>query len=995
MKRILTTLLFVCITALTYAQNTKVTLTVIDATTQEGIAGAVVGIAPAADPDNEELTRYGSSGYNGATTILGIKRGEYKVKISFLGYAEKIVDLKANAATVDLGKIALEEEATKIETVVKTVQAIRASQKGDTIAYNADAFKVANDADVEGLLKKMPGITVSNGSVEAQGETVKKILVDGKEFFGEDVSTALNSLPAQSVKSIEVFNKLSDNAEFSGVDDGESYKAINIITHENMRQGVFGKVYGGYGYQPEADEITNHHKYVAGGNVNFFHGSSRISLIGLLNNINQQNFSFEDILGVSGEGGGGGRGGGGMMVRPQNGIANVGSIGLNYTDSWGKRDKVKLQASYFYNQTRTRNLTELIKWYEAPLEELGTLEQDGHTDNKNYNHRLNARLDWRISDKQSLMSRTGLSFQQHNPFSRTNGLQIGPDPENPDNLYDIIRSGSEGDNGGFNVSEFLQYRLKLNNKGRLLTADARINIRDNENLSRSFSTQQTLMDENGVHYPLLRHLSNETVSDNTSVSASLNYSEPLSKTTQISLRYNFDYNTRKSIKQTTNYGDDATYTNGVIDELLSNRFQSDNTRHNIGPRFNWNKNGNVVVLSLEYQYSTLNGFIQSSKDVNVTRDYNNFTYFLMGNFNLNQQNSIRLFVRSNTNNPDIRQLNSILDVSNAQYVSRGNENLNPTYSHNVMFHYNHTNLEKGRTFMWMFMFNKSQNSIASSMYTGNNITNDMIPELAGSNRPIQYSTYENVEDGTMNLGTNLSYGLPLNFMKCNFNIMGGVHYSENPSLVNGQVNTASNIGYNARVVLGSNISENVDFTLSWNGGYNQAMNSLAEKGSRNEYFNHTATGTFKAVFLGGFTFTASASYVQYIGFTNNYNDDYTLINAYLGRKVFKNRLGEVMIGVNDLLNQNTAFSRTTGSGYTQNSWNSVIGRYFTVQFNYNLRVFGKKGSRVLSDYGIKDDNKNVSFGRSAVSGPGRGPGGMGGPGGMRGPGGFGGPGGHR
>ena len=169
MKRILTTLLFVCITALTYAQNTKVTLTVIDATTQEGIAGAVVGIAPAADPDNEELTRYGSSGYNGATTILGIKRGEYKVKISFLGYAEKIVDLKANAATVDLGKIALEEEATKIETVVKTVQAIRASQKGDTIAYNADAFKVANDADVEGLLKKMPGITVSNGSVEAQG----------------------------------------------------------------------------------------------------------------------------------------------------------------------------------------------------------------------------------------------------------------------------------------------------------------------------------------------------------------------------------------------------------------------------------------------------------------------------------------------------------------------------------------------------------------------------------------------------------------------------------------------------------------------------------------------------------------------------------------------------------------------------------------------------------------------------------------------------------
>ena len=976
MRRFLTTLLFICIATLSYAQSSKITLTVIDATTQEGVAGAVVAVAPAAEPDNEDKTKFFTSGFNGATTISGIKRGDYKVKISFLGYADKIVDLKANAATVDLGKVAIEEEATKIETVVKTVQAIRASQKGDTVAYNADAFKVANDADVEGLLKKMPGITVTDGQVEAQGETVKKILVDGKEFFGEDVYTALNSLPAQSVKSVEVFNKLSDNAEFSGVDDGESYKAINIITHENMRQGVFGKVYAGYGYQPEIDKITEHHKYMLGGNVNYFHGSSRISLIGLLNNINQQNFSFEDILGIDGDGGGG-------MRRPQRGLANVGSIGLNYSDSWGEKEKVKLQASYFYNQTRTRNLSELIKWYEAPLEELGTLEQEGHSDNRNYNHRLNARLDWRISDKQSLMSRTNLSFQQHDPFSRTDGLQIGPDPENPDNLYDIIRSGSDGDNGGYNFSEFLQYRLKLGKNGRFLTADARINHRDNNNESRSFSTQQTLVDKaTGEHYPLLRHLSNLSDSENTGVSASVNYTEPLGKTTQLSLRYNFNYNTRKSIRETTNYGNDDTYTNGVLDELLSNRFQSDNTRHNIGPRFNWNKGGNVLVLSLEYQYSTLNGFIQSSKDVNVTRDYNDFTYFLMGNFNINQQNSIRLFVRSNTSNPDIRQLNSILDVSNAQYVSRGNEKLHPTYSHNVMFHYNHTSLEKGRTFMWMMMFNKSKNTIASSMYTGNSITDDMIPELAGSNRPIQYSTYENVKDGTMNIGTNLSYGLPLNFMKCNFNISGGVHYSQSPSLVNGQVNTASNIGYNARVVLGSNISENIDFTLSWHGGYNQAKNSLASRGGANEYFNHSATGTFKAVFLGGFTFTASANYVQNIGFTNDYNTDYTLVNAYIGRKVFKSRLGEVMVGVNDLLNQNTAFSRTTGSGFTQNSWNSVIGRYFTAQFNYNLRVFGKKGSRVLSDYGIQEEGNR---GRGNFGGPGRGPGGFGGPG-MGGPG---------
>lgn len=220
----------------------------------------------------------------------------------------------------------------QIATVVKEAKALRTSQRGDTLSYNASAFKVATDADVEGLLKKMPGITITDGAVEAQGEEVQKIFVDGKEFFGEDVTTAIKSLPAEAVKSIEVFDKLSDAAEFSGMDDGEGYKAINIVTHENMRQGQFGKFYGGYGYEPDAQTGTSH-KYIIGGNANIFSGDSRVSVIGLFNNVNQQNFSFEDILGVSGSTGGGGprRGVGQYMVRPQPGVARVNAIGVNYS----------------------------------------------------------------------------------------------------------------------------------------------------------------------------------------------------------------------------------------------------------------------------------------------------------------------------------------------------------------------------------------------------------------------------------------------------------------------------------------------------------------------------------------------------------------------------------------------------------------------------------------------------------------------------------------
>ena len=962
MKRLFFTAIFALLSTALFAQRAgQISLTVVDEKTKEPVIGAVLEMAPTTDADDK---KHYTTDIDGKVTTPAKPYGKYNAVVSFLGYEDFKMEIQINAAKKNLGTIALKESTTQINTIVKEVQAIRASQKGDTVSYNAGAYKVANDADVEGLLKKMPGITISNGSVEAQGEAVQKVFVDGKEFFGDDVSTALNSLPAQAVKSIEVYNKLSDNAEFSGRDDGNSYKALNIVTHESMRQGAFGKLYAGYGYQPETDDITSANKYMMGGNVNYFTGAHRISAIGMLNNINQQNFSFEDILGVSGEGGGGG-GMNPFMTRPQRGVANVGAIGLNYTAAWGENDKVKLQASYFFNRTHTRNLSELTRWYEAPLADLGTLEQRGESDNQNYNHRFNARFDWRITENQSIMSRTNFSLQSYDPFSRTNGLQQG------DNLYNIIANGNEGDNGGYNFSEFLQYRLKLSEKGRMITVDGRVNYRDNNNESRSFSNQETIKNPDGTYSPYLRYLSNDSSSDNLGVGAAVNYSEPIAEFSQITMRYDFNYTGQNSDRNTFNYGNNSDYSNGILDPALSNRYTSDYTTHRVGPGFNYAKERNTFVVSLNYQYSTLNGQVEAVQTQPIKRAYNDFTYFMMGNLNINQQHSLRLFVFSNTNNPRINQLNSILDISNSQYVSNGNENLNPAYSHRVNFHYNFTNLEKGRTFMWMFSFNTTQDNISQCIYTGSNIPQNIIDEVGST--PIQYTTYDNVGSST-SIRTHINYGLPLNFMKCNLNLRGGVNYSKSPTMVNNQKNMASNMGYDAGVVLGSNISENIDFTLSWDGRYNQAENSLATGGGKNEYFNHSASGSIKTVFWKGFTFTASANYVQNIGYTNNYNDTYTLCNAYLGKKLFKNQLGEIMVGVNDIFNQNTSFARSTGSGYTENSWNSVIGRYFTVQFNYNLRVFGKKGSRNLEDYGIMEGGQGARRMGPPMGGPG-GPGG--------------------
>ena len=980
MKRTLLTTLLTLFAAAAFAQRGGVTATVVDADTGESVVGAVLTLTPVKTPEKKQ---YFTSAFKGAVSIPSLAYGEYSLSVAFLGYNNLDTTFRVSASKVSLGLLKL-KPGVQIETVVKEAKALRTSQKGDTVSYNAGAFKVVADADVEGLLKKMPGITVTDGTVEAQGETVKKVFVDGKEFFGEDVTTAIKSLPAEAVDRVEVYNKLSDAAEFSGMDDGEGYKALNIVTRPGMRQGQFGKLYAGFGYDADT-ETEDKFKYIAGGNANVFSGDSRISFIGLFNNVNQQNFSFEDILGVSG-GGGGRRGGmGNYMVRPQSGVASVNAIGVNYSDTWGKRNQVTFQGSYFFNNTNTENRSTVEKWYEAPMIP-DTLSTNGYSDTKGYNHRFNARLEWKISENQNLMIRPRFSYQSNDPWSRTTGWQYGA-PADGGSGYSRTDNFSDALRHGYNVGTSAVYRAKLGKNGRTITLDGSFSYSDNTNNSNSWSNiLATQPDRPAVdpvtgvwdpaNYTELRYLRNLAPSSSYSLRGSFTYTEPVAKYAQLSFQYRASYNSQERDKRSF-VTDDDTFTGGVLNPLLSNSYESGYLTQSVGPGFRFSKERNTFIANVYYQRSALDGQIVRDDAEKIKHAYNNMTYFMMGQLNINRENSLRLFVSSYTDSPSITDLQSVYDVSDAQNISHGNPNLKPTYSHRVNFHYTNSNVEKGRTFMWMFSMNTTLDYTAQHLVQRpGDITID-----GQAYSPNFYSTTENL-DGYWQLRTHLSYGLPIGFLKSNFNVMAGVIYTKTPSMLGGTVDAATgmisggerndtkNMGYDFRAVLGSNISENVDFTLSWNGTYNEATNSLNADKSKNRYFNHTAQGNLKVVFPLGFTFTASAAYSQYIGFTNDYSEDYLLCNVWLGKKVFKNKRGEVMVGVNDLFNQNRAFSRSTGSGYTQNSTNSVIGRYYMVQFNYNLRRFGKKGSRNIKDYdGVESSSGSRRMGPGGPGGP--------------------------
>src|SRR5688572_28049739 len=284
----------------------------LDLVDNKPLAGATVSLSSVKDSTQIRNTVADSTG---AFRFDGLSVDSFFLKVGFVGYDtyKQIVATTDSIPAADLGTLFIPKATKELGGVTVTSQAPPAQQKGDTLQLNANQFKVNPDATTEDLIKKMPGITVDkDGTVTAQGEQVRKITIDGRDFFGDDATAALRNLPSEVVDKIQVFDRLSDQAQFTGFDDGNSQKAINIVTKASMRNGQFGRVYAGYG----TDD-----RYAAGGNVTFFKGNRRISLVGMSNNINQQNFANEDLLGLTSSsnrgnrggnqrGGGGGRGGG-------------------------------------------------------------------------------------------------------------------------------------------------------------------------------------------------------------------------------------------------------------------------------------------------------------------------------------------------------------------------------------------------------------------------------------------------------------------------------------------------------------------------------------------------------------------------------------------------------------------------------------------------------------------------------------------------------------
>jgi hypothetical protein len=786
----------------------------------------------------------------------------------------------------------------------------------------------------------MPGITVDKaGTVTAHGEQVKKITVDGKEFFGDDASAALKNLPASVVDKIQVFDKLSDQAQLTGVDDGNSQKSINIITKAGIQNAQFGRMFAGIG---------NDKRYAAGGNVSFFKNDRRISIVGNFNNTNQQNFGSQDLLGISGNsnnnrggfsggGSGGGRGMGmggfgdqseSFTVGQSNGISSTNALGINYSDKWGS--KATIAGSYFFNNSNNDNASTNNNFI---LQQNQTTFQKTNTNSNNFNHRINARFEYKIDSNNSIFILPNINFQSNN--SDRFGLL-----KSYINVNDSLANSNSSllsDKSGYNIRNNIMFRHGFAKKGRSFSMGIKTTFTKNDGTS-TIDGMYRFYDVNGsaIFPDSLQQQYSDNKTNGETYAGTFTYNEPLDKKAKSQLQFEYTPTIQISKANQKTYGLNGQEYN-KLDTLLSNQFKNTITTNvgSISYRLTMNKDEQFVV-GLNYQETQLlnDGIFPSI--TNVNQSYRNLLPNGFWRKKISKSSSFRLFYRASTIFPSISQLQEVVNLSNPLSVSIGDKNLKQSYTQYMGTRYSYTNTKTNRSLFANFFYQTGKDFISNATFI--TTSDSAIQQGVVIKKGTQLTKPLNL-DGFNNLRAFVNYSLPIKFIKSNLNLNGGFQYSNLPGSVNNIITKTQTAQYNFGVNVVSNINEYIDYNISYNANINN-VKTLGSSLNNNNYVNHVFAITLNLLSKKGWFVQNDFTGQIYEGLSSGFNQRYSLWNASIGKKFFKNKTGELKISVFDILKQNQSISRNVTNTYIEDVQSNVLQQYFMLTFSYNLKNFG-------------------------------------------------------
>ncbi len=860
---------------------------------------------------DSSLVNFSVTDVNGYFTLKNISKGDYLFKVSFMGFrthTQKITTPEV-AGIIDLGTIKMEAALKELDAIEIAAERAPVTVKRDTIEFNAGSFKTKQNAVVEDLLKKLPGVEVDNdGNITAQGEQVRKVTVDGKNFFGSDPKLATKNLPADAVDKVQVYDKKSDQAVFSGIDDGQREKTINLELKEEKRHGAFGTLMGGAG---------SNERFQARTSLNKFSKSRQLSLLAMGNNVNEQGFSVDDYMNFTG---GSTQMMGGGRVRLELNADNSSGVPLNFgnrangimTNYAGGvninnefNNKTEVNGSYFYNYLDHDKDQTTFRENFLPNGSY-TFNQNSKQQNSNSNHRLNATIDHKLDSMNSLKFTTSVTLNDTDTQLRSFSETVMPDNTGANESQRLsLASGTTTSANGT-----LLWRHKFSKKGRTFSANLQYALSDADRDGYLEATNRYFSPDN--ESTIVQNSSQQSISN--TYSGTLSYTEPLGKRKYLEANYSYRQNLNDLDKKTY----DVSNGEEVLNDNLSNEYNSNYQYHRAGLNFRIVKPKYNLVAGASVQNTSLKGEILDL-DADIDRTFENVLPSVRFNYDFTDTKHFRFDYETSVQEPGIQQLQPVVDNSDPLNIYMGNPDLRPAYQQS-----------------WRFNFMTFDPVSFINFFTFvdvDHVTNAVVNSQSVDENLVRVTTPVNVDHST-SVNSSANFGFPISKLGSRFNF--GVNYrgEKSLSLLNDIDNEITQNTYGGTIRYTYRYKEIFDMSLSADVDKQSTRYEFDQPDQ--EYLNETYNAEANLTFLKNYQFSGGLEYLIYNSKSTDFHQEIPLVNLSVSRYLLKNRTGELKFSVNNLLDKALGVNQTASVNYIERQTTNSLGRYFMLSFIYSL-----------------------------------------------------------
>ncbi len=900
-----------------FGQEVKITGSINDAGEKKPVKNGVIALL---FPKDSILYKFTRSNDEGKYLLKDVKPGNYILMTTHPYYADVLEDVEIKGDT-EFPPYALISKAKLLqEVIIKSGSGFRI--KGDTTVYTADSFKVSANANVGELLKKLPGIQVDkDGKITAMGETVQKVLVDGEEFFGDDPGMAVKNLRADAVKEVQVFDKKSDQSEFTGIDDGKTQKTINLQLKENSKHGYFGKADVAGGTQQNKENRFNENLLFSS-----FKGKRKLSAFVLSGNTGQDGLSWQDERKY----GGGddnfnvnldddgnvnfqwtGNNDDEAYVDPQNGFITNVNAGVQYSNKWN--DKYNVNLSPKYNSQQYTNNRQTFTQTQVGDSVLNTNSNEVNDVNR-HNFKIKGILDMKLDSVNSLKITANTNFYHTESGSLLNSVSTG----NTGTLKNTSARNLQTNNDKSAVSGDLIFRHKFQKSRRTLSFSGNWNVLNNQGSNFLKSFNQSYFDGAQASSQNLDQMKdyNTTTSN---LSGKIIYTEPLAKEYSLELAYQLAYNYGTNNQVTYNYTPFSGKYESVVDSL-SNQFKQSIVQNIPSTRLNFANKKWKINIGSGFGFTNFN-LKDLTFDKDYTRNYVNFYPSANINYTYKPNHNIRLYYNGNTSQPSINQLQPLRNNNDYFNQYTGNPDLKPSFTNSFNIQHSSYNFLKDFQ-LWQSIYIRS---------TSNAITNNRIINV-DSGKTVTQPINTN---GNISLNFNGGVGFKLKKIDLRVYVGPRISYNKYADIINNQKSFSKTITPGAYVSLYKSKEKKYDFSVSDQFSYNS--NTTSQNDTKIHYNTNTlsvnATVYYKKVWsiLTDLNWSTRQKTLQ---FTSNLNS--TQWGARLQRTFHSNEF-TAYISVHDILNQNIGIDRNFYSNTYTETINTRLKRYFLIGFEWDFK----------------------------------------------------------